>query len=446
MTPTERLAGFITETIFDDVPAEAVKKGKRAIIDGVAVTLGGWQMIGPQVISLVEALGGNPESTIMGAGTRTNPPLAALANAVMSHVLDYDDINESMGGHPTGPVLAAVLALGEMLGVSGRSCLLAYLIGVETETKIGRALIKTLYGSGWHPTSVLGVMGSAAACAKLLGLNREQTIMTLGMAGSFAGGLKQNFGTLTKSLHVGQAAKNGVMAAMLAQQGWTAAPDILEGRFGFGNLFAGRDAFDFRDMTDHLGKPWDIVDPGIKLKKYPCCGSIHPALDALLRLRNQEHLTADSLKTLVCAVPPSKQHILVHPRPTSGLEAKFSLEYCLARALADGRISMAHFHDDNARDDRIHDLLPRISVFQDPALPEWASRIVVETVDGRSLEETCRELPGIDSDQDLASKFTDCAVPVIGEQRSQAVLDMIRRLEDLTNVAGFVDQLCMEPA
>jgi 2-methylcitrate dehydratase PrpD len=318
---------------------------------------------------------------------------------------------------------------------------LAYIIGVETETKIGRAMIKTLYGSGWHPTSVLGVMGAAAACGKLLGLNPEQMITALGMAGSFAGGLKQNFGTLTKSLHIGQAAKNGVMASMLSRNGWTAAPDILEGDVGFGNLFCGRGAYDLSRMAESLGAPWDIVEPGIKLKKYPCCGSIHPAADAMMSLRIKADLTADEVRELVCAVPPSKKHILVNPRPRTGLEAKFSLEYCLARALVDGRISMAHFQDENVLDDHVTGLLPCISVLKDPELPEWAGRVAVETKDGRTLSEIRRELPGIDSEQDLETKFNDCVAPVIGADRSKSVFEEIQHFEDLSNIATFISKL-----
>jgi 2-methylcitrate dehydratase PrpD len=441
MKPTETLARFITSTNFEDVPGDVVEKSKWAIADGLAVTFGGRQVIGSLVISFVESMGGNPESTVVGSECKTNPPLAAFANTTMSHVMDYDDINESMGGHPTGPVLGAVLALGEKLGASGKACLLAYMIGVEAETKIGRALIETLYVSGWHPTSVLGVMGSAAACGKLLGLNHEQMVMALGIAGSFAGGLKQNFGTLTKSLHVGQAAKNGVIAALLARDGWTSAPDILEGDVGYSNLFCGRGKFDLSLMTDHLGAPWDIADPGITLKKYPCCGSIHPALEAMLSLRDNANLAVDEVKELSCSVHPSKQHILVNPRPQTGLAAKFSIEYCMARAVIDDRISMTHFLDANVRDEVINGLLPRISILQDPEMPEWGSRVAVETVDGRTLSETCNELPGIDSYQDLAAKFNDCAAPIIGADRSKSVFEAIQRFDDIPNVADFAGTL-----
>jgi 2-methylcitrate dehydratase PrpD len=444
MNPTERLANFIVNVSGADIPAEAFERAKWAVADGVAVILGGWRAIGPRVASFARNMGGRPDSTIIGSGEHAAPSQAAWANAVMSHILDYDDINENMGGHPTGPVLSAVLALGETCNASGSACLTAYLIGVETETKLGRAMIKTLYSRGWHPTSVLGVMGATAACGKLLNLTLDQTRMALGMAGSMAGGLKQNFGAMTKSLHVGLAAQNGVNAALLAQDGWTAATDILEGRFGFGRLFCGPEGFDFDEMTDHLGAPWDIIEPGFKLKKYPCCGSIHPAVDALLSLRGKYAWDESDVSSLTCFVHPQKQHILVHPRPETGLEAKFSLEYCLARAVVDGRISIDHFQDDAIRNERINMLMPRIIVRQDKDLPQWASRITIETKEGRRFNETCDQLPGIDSPDALFTKFNDCAEPVIGAERSKEIFHEIMHLDRLTGIRDLLRKLSEE--
>jgi len=165
---------------------------------------------------------------------------------------------------------------------------MAYILGVEVETKIGLAVNKVHYNLGWHPTATLGTFGAAAACAKIMKLSQDQVLMALGIAGSQASAIKQNFGTMTKPLHVGQAAKNGVLSALLASRGWTADRQILEGHFGFCNLFAGRGLYDLKDMTENLGKPFDVSQPGVQLKKYPCCGSTHPTLDTILKLM-QEH-------------------------------------------------------------------------------------------------------------------------------------------------------------
>ncbi len=441
MDPTEKLAVFVAETRLSDIPPPVLSQCKQPIIDGVAVTLGGYPCIGEKILEFVSELGGRPVSTIVGAGHKTSAPLAAYANGILAHVLDYDDLNENMGGHPTAPVLSAVLAVGETMQATGEQLLLAYILGVETETKIGRALIKTLYGRGWHPTAILGTLGAAAASSKILGLDAEKTLMALGIAGSSASGLKQNFGTPTKSLHIGQAAKNGVLAAMLAQKGWIADRMILEGRFGFCNLFCGPDSYDLSDMTEFLGNPWEIADPGIKLKKYPCCGSIHPALDAVLDLPDGSRLPPDQIGRVDCFVHPSKTHILIHPKPGTGMEAKFSLEYCLAAVLTDGHLTLSHFSDETIGSENVSRLLGRIHTATDPSLPEWGARVQFKTTDGRTVTNECMLLKGVGTPADLRRKFFDCAVPLLGSEKAARVFDTLKHFEHIGNIADVMDLL-----
>jgi 2-methylcitrate dehydratase PrpD len=441
MNSTETIAAFIAETPLDRIPQEALQKSKWSIIDNLAVTLAGYSQIGDEIVAFVDELGGRPVSTIVGAGRKTSAPLAALANGTLSHALDYDDLNESMGGHPTGPVLAAILAVGEMVKSSGEELLPAYVLGVETETKIGRCLIETLYKVGWHPTAILGTLGATAACCKLLGLDTEKTLMALGIAGSFASGLKQNFGTLTKPLHVGQTAKNGVMAALLARKGWTADRNILEGQFGYCNLFCGPGNYDLKDMPASLGSPWEIIDPGIRLKKYPCCGSIHPALDAVFGLSESMAPPRGQIKRVDCCVYPSKTHILVHPRPATGLEAKFSLEYCLAAALVDGHLSLSHFSGKTIRRENINGLLGRIHVATDPSLPEWGSRVRIETDDGFIFASECLKLAGISTQADLRKKFFDCVVPMLDRKNAAQLFDTLLDFENIGNISDVVPLL-----
>lgn len=441
MNPTEKLAAFVAETRLNDIPPAVLEHSRLPIIDGVAVTLGGYPPIGEKILEFISELGGRPVSTIAGTGYKTSAPLAAYANGTLAHVLDYDDLNESMGGHPTAPVLSAALAVGEMVQATGKQLLLAYILGVETETKIGRALIKTLYGRGWHPTAILGTLGAAAACSKLLGLDTEKTLMALGIAGSSAGGLKQNFGTPTKPLHVGQAAKNGVLAAMLAQKDWVADRSILEGHFGFCNLFCGPNSYDLSEMTEYLGNPWEISDPGIKLKKYPCCGSIHPALDAVFGLPSDTRLRPDQIERVDCSVYPSKTHILIHPRPVTGLEAKFSIEYCLAAALTDKHLCLSHFSDETVRQKKFEPLLVRIHATTDPSLPEWGCRVQIKSMDGSTVTGECIQLMGIETQDDLRSKFFDCAVPVLGPEKTVRVFDTLQHFEGIENISEMMDLL-----
>lgn len=441
MTPTQELASFIAKTEFGALPDEALEKSKWLIIDGIAVTLGGYRHIGEKILAFVRALGGEPTSTIMGSGHRINAPLAAYANGAMSHFLDYDDLNQTMGGHPTGPVLSAVLAAGELVGATGKQMLLAYILGVETETKIGRAILHNLYGSGWHPTSVLGNFGAAAATSKLLGLNAKQTLMALGIAGSTASGIKQNFGTMIKPLHIGQAAKNGVMAALLAKEGWIADEHILEGNFGICNLFCGKGTYDLKEMTRFLGNPWEIIHPGVELKKYPCCGSIHSSIDALFTLVAQTPLTADEIKTVTCSVHPDKTHILVHPRPRTGLEGKFSLEYCLAAALLHKKITLTTFDDERVKEKAITEFLPCISTIKDAHLPLWGSRVTIETLDGKTITKGHQTFPGITLWKDLENKFLDCSVPVLGSDQARLALTMLKNFETLPNTADLMNSI-----
>ena len=440
MGATEHLSRFICDTRLDAIPSAVSDRAKQALVDGVAVTLGGHRQLGDGILSFVRQCGGHPVATVIGTGHRTSVPLAALANGTLAHALDYDDLNQSMGGHPTAPVWPAVLAMGEMIHASGREMLLAYLVGVEAETKLGRALIHKLYGSGWHPTAVLGTLGAAAAAAKLLGFDIHQTRMALGMAASFTGGLKHNFGTPTKALHVGQAARNGVTAALLVQQGLGAALDILEAKAGFGHLFCGSDSYDLKDMAHYLGNPWEFESPGIQQKKYPCCGSIHSAVEALRLVLKSNPAASDAVREIAGSVHPQKTHILSHPRPSTGLEAKFSLEYCLVAVLCHGRLSLDHFTDEALEDPSLQALLPRVVVSTDRSLPDWGGRIRLTSVSGEVLSATCEAFPGLTDAADLAAKFHDCADPVLGPGPCEKLMDTLWHVEDV-RIASDLTQL-----
>ncbi len=445
MNPTQTLAAFITRTSWEDIPAEAVEKSKWPILDGVAVTFGGLpHEVGKTIVSFVKELGGKPAATILGDGHRTSAPWAAYANGTLAHAIDYDDVNEHLGGHPTAPVLSAALAAGESSGASGKEILLAYILGVEVETKIGLAVNRVHYNLGWHPTATLGTFGAAAACCKIMKLKQDQVLMALGIAGSQASAVKQNFGTMTKPLHVGQAAKNGVLSALLASRDWTADGEILEGHFGFCNLFAGRGLYDLKKMTENLGKPFDVSDPGVQLKKYPCCGSTHPTLDTILKLRQEHPFKAEEVESVECEVHPERIHILVHPDPRSGLEGKFSIEYCLATAILRGRVSLADFTDERLQDKKVRSFLPKIKASQQPALKPWEMRLRVKLRDGRILEKSGSRSLGITDWDDLAAKYRDCLSTVLPGEQIQQSLQMIQGLEKVKNISEVIEALVIK--
>ena len=438
---TESLADFIAQTAWEDLPEEAINKSKWPILDGIAVMFAGLQEeTGRGIISFVKDLGGKPTSTILGDGHRTSAPWAAYANGTLAHAIDYDDMNVHMGGHPTAPVLSALLAVGEMARVSGKEILLSYLLGVEVESKLGLAINKVHYSLGWHPTATLGTLGAAVACSKALKLNRDQILMALGIAGSQASALKQNFGTMTKPLHIGQAAKNGVLSSLLASRGWTADREILEGHFGFCNLFVGRGLYDLKNMTENLGKPFDVMHPGIQIKKYPCCGSTHPSLEAMFMILQKHAFDSEEVESVECEVDPERIHVLLHPNPQNGLEAKFSLEYCLAVAILYRVVSIEQFTDERVKESRVKSLLPRIKVCQQTDLKPLSVRLRVKLRDGRVLafEQNSTSLPGVTSLNELEAKYRDCLAIMLSEQQITKSLEMIQDLERIKDISEII--------
>jgi 2-methylcitrate dehydratase PrpD len=443
MKYTELLADFISTTSWPDLPDDAIQRSKWAMVDGIAVTFAGIpHEVGRSIIAFVKELGGKPTSTILGDGHRTSPPWAAYANGTLSHAIDYDDTNYHMGGHPTAPLLAAILAVGEKVRASGKDLLLSYILGLEVETKIGLTINKVHYNLGWHPTATLGTLGAAAACAKVMNLNREQILMALGMAGSQASALKQNFGTMTKPLHVGQAAKNGVLSALLASKGWTADREILEGHFGFCNLFAGRGLYDLKDMSENLGQPFDIMEPGVQIKKYPCCGSTHPTLDALSNILKEHTLQPDEIVSVESDIHPDRIHVLLHPDPKTDLEAKFSLQYCIATMILNkGRVSITDFTEERVTGDVVHSFLPKIKVTQQPSLKPWHVRLRIRLRDGQVIEKEGGESPGITAWDELVEKYEDCLEPILPTKKIQKSLRMIQEIEKIDDISELMKAL-----
>src|SRR5918999_1707906 len=303
MGVTAQLAAFVVDTVLADIPSQARARAKEAMLDGLGCALvGSPTPTGKLMMQYVRARGGDPRAAVIGGGFKTSAPLAALANGTMAHAIDFDDVNWSMSGHPTVPLLPAVLALGQEVHASGQEVLLAYTLGFEVETKLGLGVNPRHYDLGWHATSTLGALGAAAAGAKLLHLNVAQTRMALCIAASTAAGLRQNFGTMTKPLHPGQAAMNGVTAAQLARLGWTADANTLEAPYGFCRLYAGAGHYNLDRIVKQLGNPFELLATGVGIKQYPCCAFTHRSLDGILVLVQQHQLRADDVVSVECQV------------------------------------------------------------------------------------------------------------------------------------------------
>jgi 2-methylcitrate dehydratase PrpD len=443
-TASLRLAEFIVKSRWEDVPLAAVDAAKRAVLDTIGVMLAGVGEPAAQIVRrLAEVEGGTPLCSVLGTPLRTGAIWAALANGVAAHALDFDDTNFTMMGHPSAPVLAAALAAGEAAMVDGRRLLLAFLIGFETEVAFGEALNPAHYERGWHATGTLGTLGAVAAAARLLDLDVPATTAALGVAASQASGLKENFGTMTKPFHAGHAARSGVLSALLAREGFTSSHAAVDGVQGLLALYGGGDAGAPANATpsitlDHLGSPWQILRTGIAVKPYPCCALTHSAIDALLELRATHRIEPAEVRAVEVAVAPVVPTVLIHPDPSTELEAKFSMQYCAAAALATGRIAIDTFEPATLADPEIRKLMVRARMVVDPAVggsrdtQAW-SRVRVTLADGRVLGTPPRGARGHPdaplSDDALARKFSDCAARALPPDRIASVTEMLRTLD-----------------
>jgi 2-methylcitrate dehydratase PrpD len=341
--------------------------------------------------------------------------------------------------HPSAPLVPACVATAEFAGASGRTALDAYIVGFELEARLGRVMNPRHYERGWHCTSTLGAIGAAAACSRLLRLDAAATAHALAIAASEASGLKENFGTMVKPLHAGLASRNGVVAALLAKQGMTASAQAIDGAQGFLHAFdSAHDAIG--EAAGDLGSRWEIIDTGITVKLYPSCAGTHPTLDAILDLRRRERFTAADVDRIDVGVDSITPTVLIYERPSAGLEAKFSMPFCAAAAVALGEVGVDTFDARGLGDARIASLMPRITMRVDPSLdgigpPLTEARVTITLVDGRGLRQAAHGARGYPeqpaSGDDLAAKFTACARRVLDGEETERALRLLQGLESI---------------
>jgi 2-methylcitrate dehydratase PrpD len=449
MPATTRLAEFVVKTTLRDCPDAAVAQVRRAALDSIGVVLAGAsEPVAGSVRAVARAEGGAPLCTVLGTSLRTSATWAALANGTAGHAHDFDDTNFALLGHPSVPLLAAILAAAEAEPADGAAVTAAYLIGFEVSAALGAALNPGHYTRGWHATASIGSLGCAAAAASVLGLDLVQTRHALGLAASLASGLKENFGSMTKPFHAGHAARNGVFAALVAREGLTASDSALEGRQGYAAAFS--QATLAPDAFDHLGQRWQVLTSGIAVKPYPSCALTHSAIDALLALRAHHGLGAEQVAEIEVGVNHVVPDVLRHDRPTNGLERKFSMQFCAAAALASGRVDLGSFDDGPVADAGTRELMGRVRMVVDPTLPDGLSeqawtRVTVRLRDGRTLDSAPRGASGHPeqplSDAQLRDKFLACATPVIGADEADGVATQLTHLEDIPDVRALTARL-----
>ncbi|MBI2872591.1 MAG: MmgE/PrpD family protein [Chloroflexi bacterium] len=442
MGVTGTLASLIVGTSYEAIPPKVVGVAKDVILDGVGVTLAGSrEPLASPIIEYIQEMGGTPQCSVAGWGSKSSPLMAAFANGVFCHALDFE-VMWHPATHPTSPTLPALLAMAEVRGSSGREVIEALVAGFEVQARLRLASgsVPVLF----HPPGVVGPLGSAAACARLLGLDVERTRMALGMAASRAGSLAANIGSMTKSTHCGNAARMGLEAALLAEKGFTANEDVIEAYQGFAECFMAPDR-DLEAVVRGFGDPYRMVEPGLAFKKYPCQYGTHRGVDAALELRRKHHLRPQEIEDVQIRVPP--MDYVVRPFPATGLEGKFSFQYTVAAALLDGQVVIESFTDGRRFAPDMEELLPRIRVVQDPAIPAnfegmW-TEVTVRTSGGRELAERCDRPRGIWgsplSHDELLAKFRNCAGRVLFRPEVDRCAKLLEGLERLPDVRGLMD-------
>ena len=423
-------------------PPAARAAAARAVLDTVGVTLAGAAEPAARIVQRVVEQDGSGPCRVLGTPLRASAANAALANGTAAHALDYDDMCFVSLAHPSAPLVAAALAVAEVAGATGFALLDAYVVGFELEGRLGRAMNPRHYQRGWHCTATLGTLGAAAAASRLLGLDAASTEHALAIAASEASGLKENFGTMVKPLHAGLAARNGVVAALLAQAGMTASRAAIDGPQG---LLAAMDSEhpSLEPFAADLGTRWEIVETGITVKLYPSCAGTHPSLDALLELKRRDGFGADQIEAIEIGVDSIVPTILLYDRPASGLEGKFSMPFCAAAAMVHGRVGIDTFDAALLRDPAIAAMQDRVTMRVDPTLDASApsltqARVTVRLHGGRVLTASANGARGYPerpaSDDELAVKFTSCATQTLSAPRCADALTHLRAIDSIADV------------
>jgi len=430
---TRDLVERVSALHLDGVPSGALDVGKASLLDTLGVALAGR---GERVVRAVEGFVAD-ESTagsagIWGSVLRTSSSRAALVNGTAAHALDYDDVCWAMNAHPSAVLWPAALAVGESIGATGKDVLASYIAGFEAAADLGTALGIDHYAAGFHPTATIGTLAATVVAGRLLRLDQRALECAIGIACSEVSGSRINFGTDTKPLHAGLAAQAGIVAASLAARGVTARENAIEGPMGLVELYRGKNV---RLRARELA----LLEPGIEVKPYPCCRFTHRIIDATLAIRSR-HLSG-SAESIECTVDPFSLSIVKYPRPSNGLEGKFSMEYAAAAAWLDGRVGVDTFSDERVGRNDVASLLERVTIVQGS---KDAETVRVRFVGGRGDEETVDVAKGsparpLTREESLA-KFIGGAVPALGDRASR-VPDAVQRLETLTSIRELCDLL-----
>jgi 2-methylcitrate dehydratase PrpD len=461
---TDYVAGFVTATKSSDIPKDVAHLGKRSVIDGLGLALAGAVShqghIAQSYIANLQSLGEFP-GTVIGTQLRMPARFAAFANGLAIHADDYDDTQLAVARdrvyglltHPTAPALPPALALAEAHKRSGADLMLAYQVGVEVECKVAEAIAPRHYQHGFHSTATCGSIGAAAAAAKILGLDREATRRALSIGATQAGGLRENFGTMTKPFHAGRAAENGVVAAELAALGFTASPNGLEADRGFFRAAGG--GYDEAAISGKLGQPWTFHFPGVSIKPHPSGSLTHPGMAVIMELILKHDIKPAEVKRVAVGTNHNMPNALIHHQPKNELQAKFSMEFCMAILLLERKAGLEQYTDEVVNRPDVQAMIAKVDFGMHPeaeaaGFDKMTTLIEIELTDGKVIKGRADFGKGSPAnpmtDAELAEKFRQCASwGRLKKDTMEEVLKLAWKLEDLKDVRDLTKLLRVSP-
>ncbi len=450
---TGYVAQFLTTTRAGDIPKDVMRLGKRSILDGLGLALAGNAAESGHIVrQYLRTLGCATDRgcTVIGTALKLPPRFAAFANGIAIHADDYDDTQLAVAKdrvyglltHPTAPALPPVLALAERDGRSGLDMLTAYQLAVEVETKVSEAINPRHYDHGFHSTATIGTIAAAAGAARMLRLNHEETRRALGIAASQAAGLRENFGTMTKPFHPGRSCESGIVAVDFARLGWTATPIVLEAGRGFFKAAGG--GYDPAAIEGKLGHPWSFAFPGVSIKPHPSGSLTHPGMGLMLDLIRQYDIRPAQVARVKVGTNRHMPNALIHHRPKNELQAKFSMEFCMAILLLERKAGLAEFTDKTVNRRDVQAMIEKVDFGVNPiaeaaGYEKMTTLIDIELTDGRTLSGRADFGKGSPanpmSDQELADKFRECATwGKLPKASAEKIVEMVFDLEKLKNV------------
>lgn len=436
---TNQIASYIHNTEYSTLPEDVIEKAKLCFLDWIAVTFAGSkEEISDITGDLIDIFREDGESTILGRKSKANPLFAALINGINAHVLDFDDGILEGPGHPSAPIIPAIISLSEWKGCSGQDFILSFIVAVQVFFTLDTICMPFHSKAGWHSTGTFGNIAATAGSAKLLGLNVSQIIKALGISTTQVAGLKNTFGTMCKSLNTGQAAMNGILAALLAEKGFTSSSDGIGGKGGFIEVYCAGSTADVFEKTLNGG----FFLNKVKFKRYPSCFNTHAAIDCVLSLQRRYEIKPEQISEIRCTAYPRCIEVSAIEKPQTGLEAKFSVQYCIAAALQEGKVLLNSFDNEKVKSPLIQNIMKKIKLMSDESFSKTrTSEINIKLKNGEKLSEkiSLAEVFRVrkKEKEQVIQKFNEIVPYFLSAERANQIIKSINSLEKIDSMADI---------